>query len=387
MEKKNFCNLVLNQSKSSIYSEVDGLSLQNLFYTKNGYFPNCFMFSRSGRDGVDNYFDTPKILEHFIETKKDDTFQYIKYITRDLATKEEHYGICVIDYAANIFARIENNVSESYILFANDNEDALASFVDEIMEFYVAPEVEKNNLYTIAQGNGMFSLIKQNISEKKLEGFDVKKLYNDDFIKEDAKIKKFISDQDRSGLVILHGEKGTGKTTYIRHLINAYPDRKFVFVPSGLITLLGEPSFGSFLLSLNNTVIILEDCENAIRDRKSSLIGSGSAVSLLLNMSDGLLSDDLGIKFLCTFNEDTKNIDSALMRKGRLVSKYEFKPLAADKANIILEELYKKVSEDWTDDEKMMCPASKYHTDKALTLADIFNFADDSYEVVKKSII
>ncbi len=384
-ETKKFQNLMLDQAKASIYSNVDGLSLQNLFYTKNGYFPNCFMFSRSGRDSGDNYFDTPKILEHFTGTKSTDKFQYIKYVTRDLTSKEEHYGICVIDYEHNIFARIENNVSESYILFGNDNEDALAGFVDELMEFYIAPEEEKNNLYTIAQGNGMFSLIKQNISEKKLEGFSIEKQYNDDFIKEDAKIEKFINDQDRSGLVILHGEKGTGKTTYIRHLINTHPERKFVFVPSGLITLLGEPSFGSFLLSLNNTVIILEDCENAIRDRKTSLLGSSSAVSLLLNMTDGLLSDDLGIKFICTFNEDTKNIDSALMRKGRLISKYEFKPLAADKANVLLEELYKKNTEDWTDDEKMMHPM--YHTDKALTLADIFNFADDSYEITRKSII
>ena len=376
---------MLDQAKASIYSDVDGLSLQNLFFTKNGYFPNCFMFSRSGKEGGDNHFDTIRILEHFKETKSTDSFQYIKYVTRDITTKEEHYGICVIDYEHNIFARIENNVYESYILFANNNDEALAKFVDELMEFYVAPEGEKNNLYTIAQSNGMFSLIKQNISEKKLDGFDVNKQYNNDFAKEDSKIEKFINDQDRSGLVILHGEKGTGKTTYIRHLINMHPERKFVFVPSGLITLLGDPSFGSFLLSLNNTVIILEDCENAIRDRKTSLMGSSSAVSLLLNMTDGLLSDDLGIKFICTFNEDTKNIDSALMRKGRLISKYEFKPLSAEKANILLEELYKKTTEDWTDDEKMMHPM--YHTDKALTLADIFNFADESYEITKKSII
>ena len=353
MEEKNFRNLTLNKESAPIYSQVDGLSLQNLFFTKNGFFPNCYMFTRSSRDG-DNYFDTPKILEKLKEMEDNKDFEYIKYVTRDLGTKEEHYGVCIINYKTNIFARIENNVSESYVLYDNSNEEELAAFVEKLLEFYVAPEEEKNNLYTIASANGMFSLIKQNISEKKLEGFDISKQYNDDFVKEDAKIEKFINDEDRSGLIILHGEKGTGKTTYIRHLINTHPERKFVFVPSNLITLLGEPSFGSFLLSLHNHVIILEDCENAIRDRKAT--GSSSAVSLLLNMTDGLLSDDLGIKFICTFNEDVKNIDPALMRKGRLVSKYEFKPLNASKANVILEELYKKASEEWTDDEKMMNP-------------------------------
>lgn len=384
MEEKNFKNLTLKEGKEAVYSQVDGLSLQNLFFTKNGYFPNCYMFTRSSRDG-ENYFDTPKILEKLKELETPGEFEYIKYVTRDLGTKEEHYGICVINYAKNLFARIENNVSESYILYDNHNEDALAEFIDKLMEFYVAPEEEKNNLYTIASSNGMFSLIKQNISEKKLEGFDVEKQYNDNFLKEDNKIEKFIIDNDRSGLVILHGEKGTGKTTYIRHLINAHPERKFVFVPANLITLLGEPAFGSFLLSIHNHVIILEDCENAIRDRKASLTGSSSAVSLLLNMTDGLLSDDLGIKFICTFNEDVKNIDPALMRKGRLICKYEFKPLNKDKANELLEEIYKKISAEWTDDEKMMNPM--FHTDKDLTLADVFNFEDDSYETTTKRII
>ena len=102
-------------------------------------------------------------------------------------------------------------------------------------------------------------------------------------------------------------------------------------------------------------------------------------------MTDGLLSDDLGIKFICTFNEDVKNIDPALMRKGRLICKYEFKPLNKDKANELLEEIYKKISAEWTDDEKMMNPM--FHTDKDLTLADVFNFEDDSYETTTKRII
>ena len=77
-ETKKFQNLMLDQAKASIYSDVDGLSLQNLFFTKNGYFPNCFMFSRSGKEGGDNHFDTIRILEHFKETKSTDSFQYIK---------------------------------------------------------------------------------------------------------------------------------------------------------------------------------------------------------------------------------------------------------------------------------------------------------------------
>ena len=52
--EKIFKNLTLDKAKSSIYAEVDGLSLQNLFYSNNGYFPCCYMFSRSSRS-YENY--------------------------------------------------------------------------------------------------------------------------------------------------------------------------------------------------------------------------------------------------------------------------------------------------------------------------------------------
>ena len=104
--------------------------------------------------------------------------------------------------------------------------------------------------------------------------------------------------------------------------------------------------------------------------RKSHRGNSG--VATILNMSDGLLSDGLGIKFICTFNEDISNIDEALLRKGRLVSKYEFTALEPEKANALLAELY---------------PGKNYVENKALTLADIYNYEDDSYISERKRII
>ena len=35
-----------------------------------------------------------------------------------------------------------------------------------------------------------------------------------------AEIENFLLEDNKSGLIILHGKQGTGKTTYIRHLIN-----------------------------------------------------------------------------------------------------------------------------------------------------------------------
>ena len=151
-----------------------------------------------------------------------------------------------------------------------------------------------------------------------------------------------------------------------------------MYIPASLVSILGQPNFSTFLMTLQNHIIILEDCEEAIKDRKSN--GSPAAVSLLLNMTDGLLSDGLGLKFICTFNDDVKNIDPALLRKGRLVSKYEFKELCVEKANMLLDELYR---EKWENGEYKYEPV----TSKPFSLADIYHFYESSYEKERKKII
>ena len=392
-------HMVLPRSEAEVYSQVDGLSLQNLFYVKNNSFPNCYMFTRSSR-GSDNYFDTPKMIEYFKENiPADENMQYIVYSTYDLDSKEERVGFSIILNKSNIFARMENNVTESYVLYGNDEKEALGKFIEMIRQFYVAPEEEKNNLFLVAQDMSGFKLNKWHIKEVK--DFDFNLQYNDDFPVANATIKDFIDEDGKSGLLILWGEKGTGKTTYIRHLISSYPNKKFVFIPSNLITMLGDPSFGNFLLSLQNSIIILEDCEAVIRSRKSN--SSASAVSLLLNMGDGLMSDDLGIKFICTFNEEVTNIDEALMRKGRLACMYEFKKLTSDKVSVLLPKVVEnkiaeyenKIEEAGDDVEKVNRINEKieklrgifnYSNFKDMTLADIYNVEDASFIKETKKI-
>ncbi len=386
--EKDFKNLTLDIKKSTVYAEVDGLSLQNLFYSNNGYFPCCYMFSRSSRS-YDYYFEVEKIFNSLMEREKPEDTEFIKYITRDMETKEENMGFCIVMKKKNIYARMEKNVSECYILYDNNNDGSLKEFIELLEEYYVAPEQENANIYKIAQTMSGFCLKKSKVKE--VPDFELERQYNDDFIRENNKICKFIEDADKSGLVILHGEKGTGKTTYIRNLISTHPDKKFVFVSPDLISVLGTPAFTDFINTLNNHIIILEDCENAIRDRK--VTGANSAVSTLLNMTDGLLADDLGIKFICTFNADINDIDPALLRKGRLICKYEFKPLTVEKTNALLEYIYtNKAKENEPEAEEgeaveKVCEVEYPTVQKGLTLADIYNFEEDSYETVRKSII
>jgi len=159
--------------------------------------------------------------------------------------------------------------------------------------------------------------------------------YNDDFKEIHQAIMQRLSKKNDKGLVLLHGKPGTGKTSYIRHLL-ASLKKNVIFLPPNMANAITNPDLISVLIDNSNSIFVIEDAENIIVDREKD---GHSPVSALLNISDGLLSDCLNIQIICSFNTDITKIDSALMRKGRLIAKYEFKELDAAKAQALSNKL------------------------------------------------
>lgn len=159
--------------------------------------------------------------------------------------------------------------------------------------------------------------------------------YNDDFQAIDQLIQERLSMKKDKGIVLLHGKPGTGKTSYIRHLIHSI-DKEVIFVPVQLAQDLAGPQLLTFFIEHPNSIFVIEDAENLVIDRE---VQGMSAVSALLNFTDGLLADSLGIQFVCTFNTDLSRVDKALLRKGRLIAQYEFGLLARDKAQALSDSL------------------------------------------------
>jgi ATP-dependent 26S proteasome regulatory subunit len=148
------------------------------------------------------------------------------------------------------------------------------------------------------------------------------------FKETDEIIRKRLNSKKDKGIVLLHGLPGTGKTTYLRYLVGKIKKRVLFLSPTVAGNLM-NPEFIELLIDNPDTVLIIEDAENIIMDRRYN---TGSAVSNLLNISDGLLADFLNVQLICTFNSSLTMVDSALMRKGRLIAKYEFGKLSAAKA-------------------------------------------------------
>jgi SpoVK/Ycf46/Vps4 family AAA+-type ATPase len=100
-----------------------------------------------------------------------------------------------------------------------------------------------------------------------------------------------------------------------------------------------KPEFLPFLMQNRNSILIIEDAENIIRDRTHDQLFPNQAVSNLLNLSDGLLGDAMHQQIICTFNCDIKGVDPALMRDGRLVIEHKFDKLNPREARRICQQL------------------------------------------------
>lgn len=197
--------------------------------------------------------------------------------------------------------------------------------------------------------------------EVKTESFnlDIAQMYNDDFADVNDTILKALN-TDQAGLILLHGTPGTGKTSYIKSLITQFQQKNFIFIQNEFINELLLPDFISFLLRHKNAILIIEDAEKVITSR--DYVNANSVVSTILQLTDGLFSDYLNIKIICTFNTSIDKIDKALLRKGRMIAYYEFKPLVADKTKALLDNFGVNVQGD------------------ELTLAEIFNHEEAEYE-------
>jgi hypothetical protein len=171
--------------------------------------------------------------------------------------------------------------------------------------------------------------------EIKRTKLDLDLFYENDLREVDELIRKRLNKQNDKGIVLLHGIPGTGKTTYLRYLIGKIKKR-VLFLSTGMADNIMRPDFMELLIDNPNSVVVIEDAENVLMDRKYS---RNSSVSNLLNISDGLLSDALNVQLICTFNSPLSFIDSAILRKGRLIARYEFGKLGVDKAQLLSKKL------------------------------------------------
>jgi ATPase family associated with various cellular activities (AAA) len=197
---------------------------------------------------------------------------------------------------------------------------------------------------------------------------DLELNYGSDFSKVHDVIVKKLNENNGKGIILLHGDPGTGKTSYIKHLTTLVKEKDILFIPPSMAEMLSEPTIIPFLMDHKNSVLIIEDAERVISDREGN--GSPAGVSNILNLTDGILGDCLSIQIVATFNMKREKIDQALLRKGRLIAEHKFGKLDVNDTNKLLKHLKKD-----------------HEVSEGMTLADIYNIDVELFKATNKSKI
>ena len=203
-----------------------------------------------------------------------------------------------------------------------------------ILDCLVFCDENKSRYYYLAYGKNGYEAIALDIREIDV---DIEMNYNDDLPYDEI---VDVLESEEAGLIILRGEPGTAKSTLIRHLITTL-DMNFVYLDHSCFDSMIDSSFIQILADYENSVLILEDCEDMVKDRTAD--GANNKIAALLNLSSGLLADSFKFKIICTFNAPIAKVDKALLRKGRLKVDYEFKKLSPQKTAALAAKLGKEI--------------------------------------------
>ena len=249
---------------------------------------------------------------------------------------------------------IEEDSADVRLYFTKSHKNEVVNFTKTLKD-YIIEEVDDDMspIYLVVQTRTGFDLEEFDIKNPKI---DLELNYGKTFTDVNKRIVTELSKKKNKGLVLLHGEPGTGKTTYIKWLVGQLnKNKKVIFVPPFLTESITSPEFVPFLAKYTDSVLVIEDAERVVSDRVS---GSGSSigVSNILNMTDGIMGDVMNIQIICSFNMNRNKIDPALLRKGRLIAEHKFDALDVESTNNLLKHL-----------------GHEQTTTKSMTLADIYN--------------
>lgn len=140
-----------------------------------------------------------------------------------------------------------------------------------------------------------------------------------------------------SGLIILNGPPGTGKTHLIRSILSEVRGKRSGMICVPPMTFLSNLSLlVQAISSESSSMVVFEDLGDVITT--SSSAEHVDIFSNLLNVTDGLLSLLNDSIIILSFNTDLDKINPAVLRPGRCLGQIEIKELPVEQIARLLED-------------------------------------------------
>lgn len=342
------------------------------------------MFMR--RDGYAIYVDTAWVNESSQDSRTLDLLNKIKNF-KDLDDISKESALANINVSKN-----NTKLGNSYLYVdrftvytpcpSERNNKSFNDLMKKINDYMAVNDADSQKHSTNAK---IHMLVKEDY-DMYFQDFDVSKFtpvlehadvfYGDGFSKYNDQLLSKL-DEERKGVVLFHGSPGTGKTHYIRHLLKELTilEKRVIYIPPTLVEAMTDPGLVSFLTTNiieeeRDTILLIEDAEPLLESREEQGGIRTTGISNLLNSTDGLLNDVLGLVVICTFNTELKNIDKALLRPGRLLARKEFKKIKIENLEKAAKIIGVKLNEDIPNDSYSIAELINLKQDKAVLLHD-----------------
>jgi hypothetical protein len=229
---------------------------------------------------------------------------------------------------------MDNSFIDSITFYYEGTYSGIQEIVEELNDCILDYcEDDSNKLNTIGISANGLEIEPINMKEDN-DNMDL--FYSATTFKRVDKAIKGIKKADK-GLTILHGERGTGKTSIINYIASKL-DRIVIFIPSNMIEhTINNPEFRKFIKKYEKPILVLDDCEIFFSDLYSR---STPFTNNILQMVDGFLSDTMNVNIVAILNiDDEDEIDPSLLECNNLIEVVEFEPLLEEEANELAKHL------------------------------------------------
>lgn len=223
----------------------------------------------------------------------------------------------------------QNSIITDLIFYYKDVEEdwnVIKEIVESLNECILdSTDEESHNLYNIVVSNGSLEMEPVHFSD---DFTDIEFFYSGETFKRISKLRKKLA-KNESGIYVLDGERGTGKTTLIKYLAEEV-DKVFLHITSNLIDLtINNPDFINILRNYQNPVIVIDDCESVLIDMFGK---TNQTVSNILQIVDGISSGIRKVNIICIFNE-TIDEENTILSANNFKERVEFELLSVDESN------------------------------------------------------